>query len=285
MRAAIVGLGMVLGFGSGCVAQKDHDQLRADFDRATQELTASRSAEADLRASLTKKLADARTREEELRGQIADLNTQLSANEVESFELEQRLAKMVSDHGELEASIAEMTEALVELRRRRAASERRVAAYRDLLGRFQSLIDAGALKVKIIDGRMVVQLQTDVLFASGSATLSAEGEAAIADVSTVLAQIPKRRYQIEGHTDDVPIKSKTYGSNWELAAARALNVAQAMVTAGLAPERVSAASFSEYRPVASNADAASRAQNRRIEIVVVPNLEDLPGANELAGVR
>lgn len=272
---------MLAGLLGGCVAQKDYDALSKQYDDATKQLTGSQQMETDLRATLSRKVEEAQARDDELRSQIATLSEQLSASEVQRVEQEQRLAAMVSDKGQLEASIQEMQDALAELRRRRAASERRVAAYQDLLTRFQTLIDAGALSVKIVDGRMVVQMQTDVLFSSGSATLSPEGKQAIADVSAVLAEIPGRRYQVEGHTDNVPISTKKYPSNWELASARALNVVKEMVADGLAPGRVSAASFSEYRPAVGNDTADAKAQNRRIEIVVVPNLEDLPGANEL----
>jgi len=280
MRLTIPTLAVTASLTGGCVAQKDYDALKKQFDDATSALAASEKTETDLRGTLERKTQESQERDEDLRSQIAALNQQLSQCDVERIEQEQRLAKMLSDKGEMEASIEEMQDALAELRKRREAIERRVAAYQDLLDRFQALIDAGALEVKIVDGRMVVQMQTDVLFASGSATLSAEGAQAVTDVSKVLADIPERRYQVEGHTDNVPI-TKKYPSNWELAAARAVNVVKAMVDAGLAPDRVSAASYSEYRPTAANDSSSSRAKNRRIEIVVVPNLAELPGADEL----
>lgn len=280
MRLTIPTLAVTASLTGGCVAQKDYDALRKQFDDATSALAASEQMETDLRGTLDRKTQESKARDEDLRSQIAVLNDQLSQCDVDRLEQEQRLAKMLSDQGEMEASIEEMQEALAENRKRREAIERRVAAYQDLLARFQSLIDSGALEVKIVDGRMVVQMQTDVLFASGSAELSAEGARAVADVSQVLADIPERRYQVEGHTDNVPI-TKKYASNWELAAARAVNVVKAMINAGLRPDRVSAASFSEYRPTAPNDSSASKAKNRRIEIVVVPNLDELPGADEL----
>lgn len=269
----------------GCVTQAQHDVIQRQLAETHDKLGKSQAAEEGLRATLTRKVDEARANDQKLRAEIAALNQQLADGEARQQEQEQRLATMMSDKGAMEASIAEMQEALAELRRRRAASERRVAAYRDLLVRFQTLIDSGALQVKVVDGRMVVQMQTDILFASGSATLSAAGKRAVADVAAVLAEIPERRYQVEGHTDDVPIRTTRYPSNWELASARALNVVQAMIGAGLSPSRVSAASFSEYRPAVPNDSAGSKAQNRRIEIVVVPNLDDLPGAEDLRRVR
>ena len=96
-----------------------------------------------------------------------------------------------------------------------------------------------------------------------------------------LSTIPERRFQVEGHTDNVPIKTAQFPSNWELAAARALIVTKTMVEAGLPGERVSAASFGESKPAVSNDTPDGKAQNRRIEIVVVPDLSTLPGFDEL----
>ena len=265
----------------GCVAQKDYDALQRQLDDTTTRLGQAEDARQQLADTLRAKLDEAKAHDEELRAQIEALGKELAQAEVERIEMEGRLATILEDKGQLEASITEMQEALAELRKRRAAAERRIAAYHDLLERFRSLIDAGQLSVKIVDGRMIVEMQTDVLFASGSAKLSPEGERAVSDVTAILAAIPERRYQVEGHTDNVPISNKTYPSNWELAAARALVVVQAMVDAGLDAQRVSAASFSEYHPTATNDTAAGKAKNRRIEIVVLPNLDDLPGAEEL----
>jgi chemotaxis protein MotB len=155
-----------------------------------------------------------------------------------------------------------------------------VQEFRSLLARFRALIDAGKLKVRIVDGRMVVVLATDVLFGSGSATLSKEGRSAVSEVAQVLASIPRRGFQVEGHTDAVPIATAQFASNWELAAARAITVTRAMVEAGLPATRVSAASYADTRPVASNG-ADGKAQNRRIDITIVPDLSALPGFDEL----
>jgi chemotaxis protein MotB len=128
---------------------------------------------------------------------------------------------------------------------------------------------------------MVVNLSSDILFPSGSAAVSKDGKAALVEVAQVLAQIPDRKFQVEGHTDNVPIKTDAFPSNWELASARALVVTKTLVDAGLPASRVSAASFGDTKPSASNGTQEGRAQNRRIEIVVVPDLSSLPGFEEL----
>jgi chemotaxis protein MotB len=149
------------------------------------------------------------------------------------------------------------------------------------LARFRDLIDARTLKVTLSEGRMVLQLPTDVLFDSGSAKLSVAGRSAIAQVTSILKEVPRRRYQVEGHTDNVPIHNAHYASNWELAAARGLGVVRAMVEGGVDAVFMSAASFGEFHPVSANGHEEGRQANRRIEIIVVPDLSMLPGYEEL----
>ena len=264
---------LLLGLAtSGCVAKSLYVDLEADYAATREELTARISElEAELNSSRTR--AAARTAE--LEEALAKARRQVNA-------LEGERALLIKDHSKLQASADDMANALRELERRKAAAEQRVAAFRDLLERFQSLIDAGTLNVRIIDGRMVVQLATDVLFDSGSAKVSAKGKAALQEIATVLQDIPERRYQVEGHTDNDPISTGQYPSNWELASARSIAVVRTMLASGLGAARVSAASYGEFRPTEDNATAAGKTQNRRIEIALVPDLADLPGFAELA---
>jgi chemotaxis protein MotB len=255
----------------------------------------------ELEASLAGSQATLGERE----GRITELERELARREAAVAEIDARLgqmtqayeskkqalqaaqdkeAELLASKGRLESDVESMKQALAELEARREAAEKRLAAYRDLLSRFQKLIDAGKLKVKILDGRKVVELASDVLFASGSAELSVEGEAAIREVAGVLAGIPERSFQVEGHTDDDPIATPQYPSNWELASGRALTVVKAMVDAGMPAERISASSYAWFRPVASNETDEGKASNRRIEIVVVPDLSALPGYDELQRV-
>jgi chemotaxis protein MotB len=262
---------------TGCVTQKTYDALQAERS----------GLEATL-ADKNKALAELESREQRLAKHNQDLETRLVDERDKVKDLNARITRLMSDMAaatkdktRLQSSIEDMTRALTELERRRAEAEGRIAEFKNLLSRFRALIDAGKLKVKMVDGRMVVVLATDILFASGSASLSKDGKAAVAEVGQVLATIPKRSFQVEGHTDNVPMNSAQYPSNWELAAARAITVLKAMVEASLPPERISAASFGETHPVASNDSKETKAQNRRIEIIIVPDLSQLPGFEEL----
>jgi chemotaxis protein MotB len=104
---------------------------------------------------------------------------------------------------------------------------------------------------------------------------------AIKEVAAQHATNKDRRYQVEGHTDNQRISTATFPSNWELASARALTVVKTMIDSGLGAERVSAASYAETQPVQPNETPEGRSANRRVAIVVVPDLSSLPGYDEL----
>ena len=260
-----------------CVTQSTYDALATERSALEATLGEKNAALAQAEATLSRR--DAR---------IVELEQALADEKDKARELGARIDRLVADlaaltrdKSKLQGSVEQMTTALADLERRRAEAEARVQEFRNLLSRFRALIDAGKLKVRIVDGRMVVVLATDVLFASGSATLSKEGRGAVSEVARVLASIPRRTFQVEGHTDAVPIATAQFPSNWELAAARAITVTRAMVESGLAAARVSAASYADGRPVASNDSAEGKAQNRRIDITIVPDLAALPGFDEL----
>lgn len=268
----------------GCVGKGKYESLQKKYEATNAELTESKQKE----KSLEKALAEEQAKVKELNTDISSLNAKIKQNGEELARLqadkqvvEGELASVVKDRARLQSSAEELKQALTDLNKRKAEAEKRVSQYRDLLARFKSLIDAGKLKVKITDGRMVLALPTDVLFESGKADLSAEGKIAIAEVAQILGSIPDRKFQIEGHTDNVPISTSRYPSNWELAAARALVVLKTMRDAGMRGEGLSAASFGEFRPVSSNDTEEGRRANRRIEIVIVPDLSSLPGFDEL----
>lgn len=262
---------------TACVTAKKYEALEADLAQTRDALTRSQGEAKDLRIALQ----EAESEAELLADRVRTLEEDLAIAEVRAGEAEHQLAEVLKDRSNLAASVEEMQLALAELKRLQAQAEARAAEYRNVLAKFKNLIDNGKLKAKIVDGRMVLELQTDILFGSGSAKLSDDGAATIREVGQLLGQIPERKFQVEGHTDNVPIKTKVYPSNWELASARAITVVKEMVEAGMPAKRISAAAFADTRPTASNETDAGRQQNRRIEIVIVPDLSDLPGADQI----
>lgn len=276
---------------SGCVTQGKYDLLQKELDETRSSLTEqinARDKELTRRGQEKQELQKALEAEEakarELGDRITLLEADLEATRKQRAKLETDLSTVVKDKSQLQSSIQEMQTALAELARRKAEADARISEFRSLLDRFKGLIDAGKLKVKMAEGRMVVELASDVLFGSGSANLSRDGRAALAEVAQLLASIPDRKFQVEGHTDNVPISTSQYPSNWELASARAVTVVKTMVDAGMHADRISAASFGDSKPAHPNDTPEGRASNRRIEIVVVPDLSSLPGFDELQRV-
>jgi len=269
----------------GCVPKKGFEALQADLDATRVEMELALYARDETIAERDARIGDLEAalveEQEDLAALEAEYEKVKEEYEAALQELRADQATLISDRSALRASIADMEEALADLAARKAAADARVDEYGELLDRFATLIDAGRLRVKIVDGRMVMELATDILFKSGSASLSPEGEEAILEVAAILAEIPERRFLIEGHTDNVPISTERFPSNWELAAVRAITVTKTLIVGGVAPESVSGASFAEYRPVGDNETEEGRSANRRIEIVVVPDLSQLPGFEEL----
>lgn len=262
-RLVLIAFASLILCAQGCVMSSTHEALQKQYD----------TAKADL-ADRDRKITD-------MNAEIARLEGEIKSLSEAKAKLEGDLAAIISDKSRLEGSVAEMQQALQELEKRKAEAEARVAEYRAFVAKFQKLIDEGKLKIKIRDGRMVVELATDILFESGKAELSDAGVLAIKEVSAVLATIGDKKFQVEGHTDNLPISNHKFPSNWELAAARAITVVKTMIEGGMPAARVSGASYGDSTPAVDNGTEQGRASNRRIEIVVVPDLSTLPGFNEL----
>ena len=136
--------------------------------------------------------------------------------------------------------------------------------------RLRAMAPAGTIAVE--DGKVI--LQGEVLFRSGSDELSEDGEKTVAQLAPALASLlasePDQMVLFGGHTDNVPITTERFGSNWELSTARATAVARAFVQDGLAPGRVIASGFGAHHPRGDNHTSEGRKANRRIEILLVP---------------
>ncbi len=212
---------------------------------------------------------------------IAKTSNKLSSCGNERSTLQDKLGMTEAERTKLESSVNAMKQDLVLAQAQKLEAEQRLVELRELTLKFKQLVDAGTLKVKVQDGRMMLALSTDVLFPTASAALSAKGANSIRQVSKLLNGMSTKRFQIEGHTDSIPIHSKKFPSNWELASARAMSVLNTMVSAGFKPNRLSIASYGTTDPIANNKTAKGRAENRRIDIVIVPDLSHLPGMQEL----
>ncbi len=258
---------------TACVKKSTHEVALSDLARARGEIEDLRAQIAELEAEMAANTRERDATEAALRAEIAELED-ARATASDRFEEARdevyRLEGLLNERGAEYRTLQRRLEALRAMERE---VRERNAIYEDVIGRFRSLMDGGQLSVDIVRGRLVILLPQDVLFASGSATLGSEGRTVLGEVADVLAEFPDRRFQVEGHTDNVPISTERFPSNWELSSARALAVVRLLAQRGVDPANLSGAAFGEFQPVASNDDRDGRRRNRRIEIVMLPNLD------------
>jgi chemotaxis protein MotB len=131
-------------------------------------------------------------------------------------------------------------------------------------------ITAGQLEIGADDRGLVLSLPESATFAVASADVTPTAETVIDRVATTLEPLAVA-VRIEGHTDDTPIRTARYSSNWELSTARASAVVSRFIEQRVDPRRLSAAGYGEFHPRASNATQDGRASNRRVDVVVIPS--------------
>ena len=194
-----------------------------------------------------------------------------------------------SRHDELKKKYDDARAQLVDDRAEIRTLEQELAEHTQLASQLAAQIEAGEREIAALESQNEENAKLIAAQADEGQRLTGELAALLRDKSQLpcsrwAACSPNmggRRFQVEGHTDDVPIRNEQFPSNWELAAARALVVVRAMMASGMQSHALSAASYGEYHPTASNETAQGRSQNRRIEIVLLPDLSSLPGYDEL----
>ena len=269
----------------GCVTTGTHknklaaaEKLRADeaalAAQREKELQAEIKAKTDRIDELTKQLETTVAERAALQKAVDD-GTALTASQ------QARLIKLGQNVDSLTKETQEAAARLEELRKQKAASDARLSTFKNLLAKLRSMIDSGQLKVIIRDGRMIIALPNDILFDSGKTEVKKDGKLALEKVAAVLATVPDRDFLVAGHTDDVPIKTDRFPSNWELSTARAVEVVRFLISKGMNGKVLAAAGFAEFDPVAANDSPVNRGQNRRIEIVLQPNIGDLPPLDDI----
>ncbi len=132
-------------------------------------------------------------------------------------------------------------------------------------------ITKGEIRLKKYHDRIIINIDDRISFDSGQSELKKNFLPTLEKISKILAQYPEYYIIVEGHTDDVPIKTARFRNNWQLSTERALAVLDYLLkNSDLDPRRFSATGFGEYRPIVSNDTRENRALNRRVDIVVIP---------------
>lgn len=268
----LTGLAASLLVGCG-IPKKDHEAVVKQLEECKVELADTQKLKADSEEALQAEIS-------KLNNQIADLEKAQAALQDQLDTANAELSMFQSKTGGLEDALKATKGELEELRNQRKQAEARLRQYRELAKRLASMVQSGKLKVKVRNGKMVIELANNILFESGKTEIKEEGQAALTELAAVLQSIANRAFLVTGHTDNVPISASKYKSNWELSTARAVNVVQYLQDAGVSPKNLAAAGYGEHDPVAPNETDEGKALNRRIEIVLMPNLDELPALPE-----
>ncbi len=240
-------------------------------------------------------LASCGVAEEKYNASVAEAGKYRKAYEDESQKAKDLEAKLKDREAKLAALEQAKSTALSEVERQRLEAERqrllasqlaqqkqelekKSSEYEALSKSLSTEIQAGRIQISELQGKMTVRLAEKVLFPSGSATLAKDGKATLEKVADAFKDLKDRIVRVEGHTDNVPIKSAKFPSNWELSAARAIAVVRFLQDHGVDPTKLAAAGYGEFQPIAANDTPEGRSQNRRIEISLASSVAPPPAA-------
>jgi chemotaxis protein MotB len=231
---------------------------------------------------------------EELEETYTDLQEEHKQLQSDHIDLGERFSKMMTDKlnqgylyderiKEKERRLELKEKELEERERRISELERMIARQDSIAKRLNRLLreallgfKADELSIEIKDGKVYVSMSDKLMFASGKAEVQEKGKEALEVLAKVLKKNPEFKILVEGHTDNVPISTEKYKDNWDLSVARATSMVRLLNEKhGLDAERITASGRGEYDPKATNETATGRAQNRRTEIVLSPNLDEL----------
>lgn len=267
---------------------KDVVQLNADIDQLQQEKQQQQQQLSKLNdrlvevlqqnSKLQRNLLAANAEQERKEGDINRHQRRIDSLQDQLKDMQQTNDNLLTTIEERQNTIATLQQ---QVEKERIAKEARLAkvknTYDQLVSALENEIKRGELTISNLEGQLSVNLQNQILFDSGKTEIKKAGQKVLQSLGDVLNKFPEKALRIEGHTDNVKISSRlieTYPSNWELSTARATSVVHFLQDkVGLPGERLGAAGYSEYRPVASNETAEGRALNRRIQILLVPYKE------------
>jgi chemotaxis protein MotB len=233
------------------------------YDAALQEAQTSKTALRQMTYERDQKRTVAAERESALRELDASCR-----------EREAALATLQGKSNNLSTSLEQTKARLAELRQAHAAAEARAALFRELSLKFKRMVDDGQLSIIVRDGRMVLRLPNDVLFDTGRVEVKPKGQETLKAVAEVMKTLTNRHFQVSGHTDNVPIRTAKFASNWELSSGRALEVVHFLVAQSVEQGMLSAAGYSDVDPIAPNDNAEGKQKNRRMEISLQPMLDE-----------
>lgn len=191
------------------------------------------------------------------------------------------IAATRAQRAQLEQELSAAKQTLSSMEQDRAREAARADTLVAMLTKLDGLIRDHRLALRVVGNRMLVSLPDELLFASNDARVEPKGKQVLDDVAEVLKAVGDRELQVAGHTDARPVRYGRFADNWRLSSERALNVMSYLIERGVARERISAAAYGSTRPIDPAQTEQAARRNRRIEIVLLPKLDELPDHSTL----
>lgn len=238
---------------SACVSKSKYLQLESDLAHTREKLEYSET-----------RLTYTEESREKCIDSLADYQGRFKEEKRQAAQFSQEVEDLKSDLDKRESTIEQQKKII---RKLHSTKEKIESSLREQ-------IEAQEVKIEEIKGKLKVTFVDKILFDTGRVEISKRGKEVLLELADSLRENKDQKIVVEGHTDDIPIGlvlMEKYPTNWELSAARAVGVVRFLHEKGwLEPERLSAAAYSHYHPVAANDTAEGRSQNRRIEIILTP---------------
>src|SRR2546423_12916145 len=203
----------------------------------------------------------------------ADKNQEIAALQKQRGTLQEQVQALQSQRSALEQQQADLSRQIAALEQQKTqlltATQQDKSQYDSLVRNLTEEVKKGQLQVRQYKDMLTVDVAEQLFFDSGRATLKDTGKDVLKKVGDALKGYEDKVIRVVGHTDNVPIKTKVFPSNWELSVARATTVVRYLQEVGIPPERMVASGRAEYQPVAENDTPEGRKKNRRIEITLI----------------
>jgi chemotaxis protein MotB len=308
MRSIFLSVFLLLVFSSCIVSKKKYDDVLAQkvrmeadladrnaaLDKANGDVATLNETLAKLREDTTslgidlrnasQKLASLEREHDQLSGNYKNLlsnsgklNRDMAAQQQQLLAIQENLERTRTLNDSLSNSLAEREKKVQELEEVLANKDKAVQDLRNKISNALLNFKENDISVKVKNGKVYVSLAEQLLFGSGSIKVDNKGVTALQQLARAIKDQKDINIMVEGHTDNVPVSKKSayMNDNWDLSVMRATSITRILTTAGVSPEQITASGRSEYVPLAKNDSPESRQKNRRTEIIITPNLNEL----------
>jgi chemotaxis protein MotB len=253
--------------------EQNFNQLKAD----TTALSTSLRQHSRKLSNLEKEHSQLNTLYTNLLNSSGKMNRDLTQQQQQLLTIQQNLEKTRRANDSLSTSLAEREKKVNELEQVLANKDKAVQDLRSRISNALLNFKENDLTVKVKNGKVYVSLAEQLLFGSGSIQVDQKGVGALQQLAKALKDQKDINIMVEGHTDNVPIskKSQYMQDNWDLSVMRATSITKILIDGGVSPKQVVAAGKGEFYPLVSNDNTQNKQKNRRTEIIVTPDLDEL----------